>query len=383
MSVAGANVRGMDLDLTATTADLAATAADLLRLVPSRPADPVLSGVLITATADGVTLIAGDRDRTGRAGAEAMVHTDGRVLVPAKPLAETLRALDVPQIRLVVEGTRLALRAPGCRFALPLLDADNYPVPAPPPARCGEVDAAALRVALVTVAATASRDDALPLFSGVRLRADGDTLVLLASDRYRMALARLPWRPAAGGPALDVSAPAGLLAEVAKQLPQRGAVSLHVDTDRLVLGWAGAQVTTAVFDGSALHESKIDLSRVDTWVESDADALAGAVRRVGLYTDQRGAVLLEVGDAEVLLRAADRQAGEAEESVKATVSGGRTGPAFQSRYLTDALRVFAGGPVRIGMQAGMRATVFTAGEPAAEQAPELTYVVMPMLPPRS
>ena len=43
----------MDLDLTATTADLASAASALVRLVPGKLIDPVLSGVLLTATAEG------------------------------------------------------------------------------------------------------------------------------------------------------------------------------------------------------------------------------------------------------------------------------------------------------------------------------------------
>lgn len=364
------------MDLTVTTADLARAALDAVRLVPARLVDPVLSGLLLTADADGLTLAGSDRERAARLDCPAMVHTEGRVLVPAKPLAETVRALDAVQVRLVVEGSRLAVRVPGARYALPLLDADVHPGVPAPPAKAGEVSGALLAEALVTVAATASRDDALPMFTGVRMRSEGDRLVLVATDRFRMAIASLPWQ---GGP-LDALVPAVLLAEIAKQIADAGPVALHADHDRMGLAWGRTVVTTAVYDGAFLHESKIDMSHVDTTVEVEADALAAAVRRVALYADARGVLALEVGDSEVRLRGADQSAGEAEESVKATVDGGRTGHAFQARYLTDALRPFSGGPVRLALQPGMRATVLSAPEPAE---PELRYVVMPMLPPRT
>ncbi|MDQ3786879.1 MAG: DNA polymerase III subunit beta, partial [Actinomycetota bacterium] len=97
------------------------------------------------------------------------------------------------------------------------------------------------------------------------------------------------------------------------------------------------------------------------------------------YTDARGVLLLEVGEGELRLRGADAKAGEAEEAVKATVDGGRTGQAYQSRFLTDALRCFGGQQVRMEIQPGMRATVFSAVEPTE---PTIRYVVMPMLPPK-
>ena len=365
------------MDLTAATADLAAAASDLVRLVPGRLIDPVLAGLLITADADGVALAGNDRERAARLDAAALVHTDGQVLVPAKPFAETLRALTEPEVRLVVEGTRLAIRTPGARYALPLLDAAKHPgVPVPPPL-AGTVDARQLASALSTVAVAASRDDALPMFTGVRVRSEGAELVLLATDRFQLALARLPWRP--GRRDVDALVPASLLTEIARQVAPSGDVTLHADADRFGLGWGAATVTTAVLDGTFLHESKVPMSYVDTELTLDADTLAAAVRRVGLYTDTRGVLLFEPGDGEVRLRGTDQYTGEAEESVKSTVDGGRTPQAFQARYLTAALRPFAGGQVRIRLQPGMRATTFTTPNPTPVT---LQYVVMPMLPPK-
>jgi DNA polymerase III subunit beta len=365
----------MDLDLTVSTGELAGAAAALVRLVPGRLTDPVLSGLLLTCDDGGVSLSANDRERAARLRRPAVVHTEGRVLVPAKPLADTLRALELPEVRLVVEGSKLAIRAPGARFALPLLDADVHPGVGDPPAAVGTVDGELLSSALTTVAAAASRDDALPMFTGVRVRAEDDRLVLLATDRYQMAVARVPWRPA--GP-VDALVPANLLAEIAKQ--SGGEVTLHADRDRFGLAWSRSVVTTAVLDGSFLHESKVSVSDVDTRVEVAADALAGAVRRVGLYTDARGVLMLEVGDGEIRLRGADSRVGEAEESVKAAVDGGRTSQAYQARFLADALRAFGGRQVRMEIQPGMRATVFSAVE---GDAIGLRYIVMPMLPPKA
>lgn len=363
------------MDLTATTTELASAAAEAVRLLPGRVLDPVLAGLLLTAEGDEIVLAGSDRERAIRLACSAAVHTSGRVLVPAKPLAETLRALDVPMVRLTVEGARLAVRTPTGRFALPLLDADLHPgVPTVPPL-AGTVDGELLVSALTTVAATASRDDALPLFTGVRVRADGDRLVLAATDRYRMALASLPWTPVTGS--LDALVPAVLLAEVAKQA--RARVALHVDHNRVGIAWGSSAVTTALLDGSFLSESKIVTSSVDTWLTVDADAFAAAVRRVALYADNRGVLKLEVGDSEVRLRGADQQAGEAEETVKVDVEGGRTSPSFQSRFLIDALRPFAGGRVRLAIQPGMRATVFSSPDP--DNPVDLRYMVAPMRPP--
>ncbi|WP_433870973.1 DNA polymerase III subunit beta [Saccharopolyspora sp. CA-218241] len=357
------------MDLTASPQVLARAAADLLRLLPGRTLDPVLSGVVLEADADGVVLAGTDRERGVRLHRTARVHRAGRLLVPARPLAEVLRHLDAPEVRLVLEGSRLALRTPGARFALPLLDLDAHPgVRAAPPA-LGSLDTALLPRAAV-VAGAASRDDALPVFTGVHLTRRGDRLVLVGTDRFRMAVADLPWRPVAEG--TDLLVPAGVLTEVSRQA-EGAEVVLHGDADRAGFGWPGAEVTTAVLDAPFPDESQHLAAPFDGTVELPAADLAAALRRVAPFAGPQATVLLDVGDGEVRLRATGT--GDAEESVKATTGGDRISTGYQPRYLADALGAFGSDRVRIGLRSGhRRATVLTAADPTAAH---LHYVVMP------
>ncbi|UUV27737.1 DNA polymerase III subunit beta [Amycolatopsis roodepoortensis] len=352
------------MDLTAATRSLSSAVSAAARLLSAR------SGLLLRAGKDGLTVGGSDSERAVLLTSDAMVHTDGEVLVPAGPLAETLRMLDDDLVRLVVEGSRLAVRVEGGRYALPLLSRE-LELPDMPP-KVSEVDGHALATALRTVAGTAAKDDALPMFTGVRVQSFSRELRLTASDRYRMAVATLPLR--SEGEPIDALVPAGLLAETAKQA--RGVVGLHGDKTRFGLSWAGVTVTTAVLDAGFLSEKLIESSTVDTTVEVAADALAAAVRRVGVYADDRRVLTLEVGDSHLRLASSKQDTGEAEETLKAEVSGGRTSPSFQARYLLDALQGFAGERVRLEIQPGMRACVIRAVEPGDV---ELTYYVMPML----
>ena len=356
------------MDLTASTRTLATAVSEVARLLPG-----TLSSVLLRAGAAGLTLAGADSERAVRLACEATVHTDGGAAVPVAPLAETLRMLDTSHVRLAVEGSRLAVRVDGARFALPLLDQARYPGMTSQPAKVAEVDGAALAKALRTVAGTAARDDSLPLFTGVRLYIANGRLNLVASDRYRMAVAKLPLL-ASEGP-LDALVPAAMLVEIGKQA--KGVVGLHTAHNRFGLSWAGSTVSSAVLDGGFLSESTIKTSTVDTTVEVEAHLLASAVRRVGVFAESRRVLTLEVGDTQLRLASAKQNAGEAEERIKANVLGGRTSPSFQARYLLDALQPFADCEVRLEIQPGLRATIIHAVDP---EEVELTYFVMPLLP---
>ncbi|GLZ32998.1 DNA polymerase III subunit beta [Lentzea sp. NBRC 105346] len=357
------------MDLTATTAGLASAVAEVVRLLRTHLP---LAGLLLRAGGSGVVVSGSDRETGVVLHRSATVHTDGAVLVPARLFAATLQSLDEPQVRLVVEGSRLAVRTSCARFALPLLDLPAHPgVPELPPL-CGHVDSRALVSALAPVASAASRDDALPIFTGVRIQSAGSSLHLLATDRYRMAHAVLPWEP---GPApLDVLVPATALAF---RQPS-GRVALHASTDRMGLAWSGDSITTALLAAPFPDDRARRLLEavIDSTVLVDADTLARAVRRATPYAGPHGSVTLQVEDTELRVRGSDPQSGESEESVKATVEGNRITKTFQARYLADALRAFAGRRVELRIQDGLRSTVLTS--PPDDDGVELTYLVVPM-----
>jgi DNA polymerase-3 subunit beta len=166
------------MDLTASTRTLAAAVSESAKLLPG-----TLSAVQLRANAEGLTLVGADSERWMRLTCGATTHIDGDATVPVTPLAEMLRMLDAPFVRLVVEGSRLAVRVDDARFALPLLDKALHHKRTTPPPKVAEVGGTALAAALRIAAATASHDDSLPLFTGVRLHIDDGKLNLVASDR--------------------------------------------------------------------------------------------------------------------------------------------------------------------------------------------------------
>ncbi|WP_434451701.1 DNA polymerase III subunit beta [Lentzea sp. E54] len=359
------------MDLTATTAELAGAAAEVARLLPTRVLDPVLAGLRLRAGTD-VEIAGSDQEHGVRLSITATVHTEGEVLVPAKPLAATLQALDDPQVRLVVEGQRLAVRTPTSRFALPLLDLDHHPgVPELPPLQ-GHIDAARLS-AIAAVAGAASKDDALPIFTGIRIQSDEHKLHVMATDRYRMAYATFPWEQQGQ---LDLLVPAKALVEAARQA--HGKVALHANTDRIGLAWGTNSISTALLAAPFPDDRARRLLEavIDSTVLVDADALARAVRRATPYGGPHQAVTIQVEDSEIRVKGSDPQQGESEEFVKATVEGDRLTKTFQARYLADALKAFAGRRIELRIQDGLRSTVLTS--PPGEDGVELTYLVVPM-----
>ncbi|GGM70051.1 DNA polymerase III subunit beta [Dactylosporangium sucinum] len=348
----------------------AATLAN--RLLTGRSPQPVHGAVRLHATGPALELSATDGTLTLRLTVPATVREPGEAVVPRRALAETLAGLSAPTARLAVEGRRLAVRVPSARFALPLLADPWPPLPAlPPPA--ATLPAADLRSTVAAVAGAASRDDALPIFTGVRLRTTEAGLSLLATDRYRMAAATLPWPSTTP---LETLVPATVLTRAASAPSRADEVTLHASPDLFAVSWPAGSLLTPTL-GMTYPDAQFDrlLSTTPECVaELEADALAAAADRAARYAGPHGRVTLHVIDGAVLVQASDPLHGESEETLKATVHYGQGTRHYQARLLADAARAFAHAPVHVRIQESNRATELTS------PATTLRYLVVPMRP---
>ncbi|MFI5910312.1 hypothetical protein [Dactylosporangium sp. NPDC051541] len=364
------------LDVTAPVRLLAEAAALIVRLLTARSPQPVHAAVLVRGDGDEVALTATDGMLTARVSVPATVHTPGDVLVSRRGLADTVSGLPSPEARLVAEGARLAVKVPGGRFALPVLG-DAWPSVTALPDETLRVDGALVRTAATAVAGAASREHALPIFTGVRVRGSGAGLSLLATDRYRLAASSVPLASCSSPAPFAALVPASLLARIGPVLGRAGSVGVHVGGDVFGLSWAGGSVVTPTL-GDAYPDAQFErLLEVapECVVELEADALRAAAERAGAYAGEHGRVTLQTIEGAVLVRAADPLRGESEEAVKAVVRSGQAVRAYQARLLADALQAFSGEVVSLGIQGGLRATEVRSG------GSELRYLIVPMRAP--
>lgn len=166
------------------------------RSLPNRPSVPVLAGVRLEATASGsLSLSSFDYEVSAVSEVAAETSEPGTMLVSGRLLAEISRSLPNRPVEVAVDGTRAVLTCGSSRFTLLTMPIEDYPaLPALPPAS-GTIDAQAFAEAVGQVTIAASRDETLPLLTGVRLEIEGDTLTLLATDRYRLAMREVAWTP--------------------------------------------------------------------------------------------------------------------------------------------------------------------------------------------
>jgi DNA polymerase-3 subunit beta len=329
--------------------------------LPARPVVPVTAGVVLEVT-EGVMIVSGfDFEVLNRIEVPVTDKAAGRVLVSGRLLAEIARALPPKDVRVTVEGNRLTVRCGSARFNLPTLHIEDYPAVPELPATSGKVrgDVFATAVAQITVAA--SKDETLPMLTGVRMEITPEHLILAATDRYRLAERYIPWTPTGTVPSTALIVPAKTLADVAKSLGSASEVVLSMGDNEGFLGFSagGRQTLTRLLDGEFVKFASLWPTEVTTTVEVEVGEFIGALKRVSLVAQRFAPVRLAFAEGMVQLSAEAEDESSAEEELEVGVTGEPLTIGFNAGYLIDGLSAVTTPRAKMSFTESAKPTVIT------------------------
>ena len=360
---------------------LADAVAWVARALPSRPVVPVLSGLRLDA-AEGLTLSCFDYELSATTRLPADIAEPGTALVPGRLLAEITRSLPGQPAEFRSDGDEVTLSCGSAEFALVSLPTAEYPELPPAPPLAGTVDGGDLAAALAQVLPATSRDDTLPMLTGVCLDIRGDVVTLAATDRYRLAVRDLHWAPEDPAVRAIALVPGRTLADAARVMVPGVPVSVSfaVPEDgrrgdpRPVEGMisfdsGGRRLTGRLIAGEFIRYESRFPAEYGCRAEMPAVSLIEAVRRVSLVADRASPVRLTFGSGTVAIEAQTEGRARALERVTASFHGDEPTIAFNPHYLLDGITAAAAGPGPARHPApSASADGGAAGDPAADDA---------------
>src|SRR5215472_440603 len=338
---------------------LAEAVAWVARSLPSRPVLPILSGLLLEASTGRLTLSCFDYEVSARIVLDAEVTEPGTVLVPGRLLAEITRSLPSYPVEVDHEKDDVTVTCGPASFTLVTLPVKEYPRLPELPLLAGTVDGGTLATAIGQVVPAASRDDTLPVITGVNLEIADDTIRLVATDRYRLAIRELGWSPAHPGSVVTLLVPAKTLSDAARMMQpgtpvrvmmrgepgapgRRGADASQPDSLRAadaMIGFesGGRRLTTRLIAGEYIKYMSRFPEEFGSHGDMPAIPLVEAVKRVALVAERGSSVRLSFGHGKVTIEAGTEGQARARETVSADFAGEETAIAFSPHYLMDGL----------------------------------------------
>ena len=350
------------------------------RAAGARPSLPALAGVLLEARDGRLTFGSTDLEMAAETSIPASIESDGRALLAARFLAQLVARFPDAPVELEDDGERVRIRCGKATFRVRRLSADDFPtLPAPDPGAARGVvkaDAFARLVAQVSRAA-AGPDDGRPVLAGVLLEASGGRLAAAATDTFRLATRSLAWDDALEGTAI---VPARVLQEAAKAAGEHGqAIEVVLEPGQVSFLFGERRLTSRLIEGTYPAYRSLFPESHEVTVEVDRAALTEALQRIAVVASAQTntPIVLAISPSSVDVTASNQEAGDATESVEASVQGDPLEIAFNPTYLLGGLEAAGTERVRLELRDGLRAAVIRpVGQD--DEIDDLVYLLMPM-----
>src|SRR5712675_1246200 len=346
-------------------------------IIERRHTLPILSNVLIDATADAVSFLATDIEIQILARSPLAKTGEARALtVGARKLLHILRALpEGAEVTVQQQDKRLLVKAGKSRFTLQTLPAEDFPRLAKP---AGDVarftlTQKALRRVLGLVQYAMAQQDIRYYLNGLLVVVEDKQLKLVATDGHRLAYASLPL--AVDLPRQEVIVPRKTVLELGKLLADSDdEVKIELAATQAAFSFGTVELVSKLVDGKFPDYTRVIPTTHKNKLQIEREPLRQALQRAAILSNEKfRGVRWVLGEGSLKIVSSNADQEEAHEELEVDYAGDALDIGFNVNYLLDVLNNVASSELECAFgDSSSSALISYASEKGFK------YVVMPM-----
>ena len=325
------------MKISVQKADLVEALAIVGKAVSTRSSIQVLSGILVDAREDGISLSGTDMEISIKAPLAGRVEEPGATVLPGRIFADIAKTL-APR-ELVIEQkageSQVEIRSGESDFLLHSLSAADFPqLPVFPLESGFTVAKQAFLQTIDRVAPSASRDETRPVLTGVLIQLSKGTVKMVATDSYRLSVKETPVDTSVTDK-LQAIVPARTLVELSRIGSGSVAETMTiVPTDNQVLfELGGVSLISRLIDGQFPNYRQLLPETFEYEVEVDRDEFIECVKRIGLLAQKSAPLRLRFTENNLTISAQSVDVGRAHESIPVRYQGDDLEIGFNAVFL--------------------------------------------------
>ena len=352
------------------------------RVIDLRPANPILAGIRVQADNGTLLLSAFNYEISARHHIEAGVDEPGTVLVPGKLLADITKSLPTEKTYLSTTDSALTITSGKSTFTLQLMPESEYPDLPAIPGRLGQVDAQTFIQAVNQAAVAVSREENRPVLTAVRTQFTDDTVIMTATDRFRLSRASFTWTPDDRNVDATALVRGAILRDTARSLDEHSNVIISADAQNpttVGVENAGKTTTMQLIDGEFPAIDRLFADSYPIQAVIAKQPLIDAIKRVSLVAERNAPIRLSLAGHELSLSAGAEDEARASEVLEADVDGEEIALAFNPAYLVEGLAAIAEPFVRMKITSPLKPGEFNGQQEAdSDESLDYRYLLVPM-----
>lgn len=332
---------------------------DTLKAISPRTTLPILTGIKIEATNEGVVLTGSDSEISieitipNQVDGEDIVEVKepGSVVLPGRFFVDIIKKLPGKDVKLSTNEQFQTLITSGhSEFNLSGLDPDQYPLL--PQVSSDDALQLPIKVLKNIIAQTnfaVSTSETRPVLTGVNWLIQENELICTATDSHRLAVRKLKLEEEIENK--NVIIPGKALAELNKIMTEN---EEHIDiffaSNQVLFRVGHINFISRLLEGHYPDTSRLFPENYEIKLGLDNNDFYHAIDRASLLAREGGnnVIKLSTGDALVELSSTSPEIGTVKEEVTAQdVEGGNLKISFNSKYMMDALKAIDNDEVEV------------------------------------
>ena len=311
----------------------------VIKALPLRSSMPVLEGVHVIASEQGVLLRCSDLTFQKECHLTAVTEEEGECVVKGRIFSEIIRKLPEGNVFFSVDGQTLTIRCGRTVNQLQCMEYDEYPQMT----FDGEdtfticFDREKGKKIIDHTSFAVSLDEAHPALAGVLIESEGNNLSMVATDSFQFAKNTITIEKEA--PEKRVVVPGKTIAEIGRMLDEgEGTASLTFSRTHMKAEMGDTILISRLIDSDYIDYKRILPKSCNTRVLVDRDALIESVDRAQLVSrDGNNSILLKIGSDTMVVKA-ESIIGKVEDELAVQVMGDGLSIAFNPKYILNVLK---------------------------------------------
>lgn len=356
------------MKLTISKNELNDAIQQVAKAASTRPTIPILGGIKIEVTHQGVTLTASDTDISIQSFIPVekdqfvIAHVDkpGNVVLPAKFFVEIVKKLPSEQVVIEVGAHyQTTIRSGSTEIQMVGLDPEEFPVlPSIEQNEVLQMPGDLLKAMIRQTVLAASTSEQTPILTGVLWNLLEGELKFIATDRHRLASRTSKVDTNPGYKFSNIVISAKTLVELSKLVPEHNMLVDIVVADNQVLFKIGNVLFySRILDGTYPDTSKIIPHVYKTELVLDTKNVMDAIDRAYLMSREEKTNivrLMTLDDGNIEISSSSSELGRVTEQLEAKdFKGEPLRIAFNSKYMLDVLKVIDSEQLFIGFTGAM------------------------------
>ncbi|MEW4286033.1 DNA polymerase III subunit beta [Priestia koreensis] len=349
---------------------------DVMKAVSSRTTIPILTGIKIVATDEGVTLTGSDSDVSIESfipveedGKEIVdIHHSGSIVLPARFFSEIVRKLPKESVEIEVQPHfSTVIRSGKAEFNLNGLDAEEYPhLPQIEEENAFKISTDLLKNMIRQTVFAVSTSETRPILTGVNWKVEDKILTCIATDSHRLALRKAPVEIDADS-SYNVVIPGKSLSEFSKILDDsHDLVDIVITNNQVLFKTKHILFFSRLLDGNYPDTSRLIPSESKTDMTLNVKEFLQAIDRASLLAKEGRNNVVKLSTLEegvVEISSNSPEIGKVIEEVQSqSIDGEDLKISFSAKYMLDALKALEGTEIKVSFTGAMRPFIIRTPE---------------------